>query len=86
MHDLYAAQDILKAALATAKQKKLKRITKLVISLGHIEDHGDVISPENLTFNLNLLRQDTIAGKAEIIIRHVDGHDCILQEIEGDTK
>lgn len=86
MHDLYAAQDIIKAALATAKEKKLKNITKLVISLGHIEDHGDVISEDNLKFNLNLLRQDTIAANAEIIIRHTSGHDCVLDEIEGDTE
>lgn len=85
MHDLYAAQDILKAALATARQKGLKRITKLVVLLGRIEDHGDEISEENLKFNLELLAKDTIAEKTAIIIKRVKGHDCVLEGIEGET-
>ena len=83
MHDLYAAQDILEAAKKTAKSKKLKIITKLVIELGQIEDHGDVISEENLRFNLQLLSKNTVAQDAKVVIHRTKSQQCVLAELEG---
>lgn len=84
MHDLYAAQDILEAAIKTAKTKKLKKITKLVIDLGRIEDHGEAITPANLRFILKLLAKNTMAKAAQLKINRVKGHNCLLREIEGE--
>ena len=59
MHDLLAAKDILDAALKEAERKNLKKITKLVIELGKIIDHGEGISQENLEFNLKMVAKGT---------------------------
>ncbi|MDD5566605.1 MAG: hydrogenase/urease maturation nickel metallochaperone HypA [Patescibacteria group bacterium] len=84
MHDLYAAQDILEAAMNTAKTKKLKKITKLVIDLGEVKDHGEEITPANLRFNLKMLAKKTIANNAQIEIKHTSGGKCLLKEIVGE--
>ena len=83
MHDLYAAQDVLGAALKTAQQKNLKKITKVVIDLGTIADHGDEITDSNLVYNFKLLAKSTIAADARIVINRIKGNSCILKEIEG---
>jgi len=90
MHDLLAAKDILDTALRTAKEKKLKKITKIVIELGAKEySHGDhthleTIDPENLKFNLKLIVKNTIAENAEFIIKKSDIADILVKEIEGE--
>lgn len=90
MHDLLAAKEILDTALSAAKEKKLKKITKIVIELGAKEySHGDhshmeTIDPENLEFNLNLIAANTIAKNAAIIINNSSIPDIIVKEIEGE--
>ncbi len=84
MHDLYAAQDILAAALKTAQQKKLKKISNLVVELGKIEDHGDEITEENLKFNIKMLSKNTIAENAQVIIKRKKGQQCVLTALEGE--
>ncbi len=84
MHDLYAAQDIIETAIKTAQDKKLKKISKLMISLGHIEDHGDIISESNLKFNIKMLSKNTLAEGAAIEIKKSRGQQCVLTGIEGD--
>ncbi len=98
MHDLLAAKEILDTALNAAKEKKLKKITKIAIELGNKEYHhgssdlttgGDhahieIIAPENLEFNLNLAAKNTIAENAEFIIKKSDIPDILVKEIEGE--
>lgn len=90
MHDLLAAKEILDTALAAAKDKNLKKITKIVIELGNKEySHGDhthleTIDPENLEFNLKLVVKNTIAENAEFIIKKSDISDILVKEIEGE--
>lgn len=84
MHDLYAAQDIIEVAVKTAKSKKIKKISKLTISLGQIEDHGDVISESNLRFNIKMLAKNTLVEGATVVIEKSKGHQCVLTGIEGD--
>lgn len=90
MHDLLAAKEILDTALAAAKNKKINRISKIVIELGSKEyshsghSHLETIDPENLKFNLNLVVKNTIAENAKFIIKKSDISDILVKEIEGE--
>jgi len=84
MHDLHAADLIIKLVLEKARENKLKSVKKIVLELGSIVEHGAEINPENLEFNLKLLASDTIAVKADIEIRLVKGNAWKLVEIEGE--
>jgi len=83
MHDLHAADRILKSALEFAAKNNLKKITKIVIELGEIEEHGALIAPNNLKFNLKLLSRETIARDAKIAIEKIKGDNYELKEIQG---
>ncbi|MFA4880118.1 MAG: hydrogenase/urease maturation nickel metallochaperone HypA [Candidatus Doudnabacteria bacterium] len=83
MHDFHAANKILHQALEYAQKSHLKKITKIVIELGEIKEHGAIIAPLNLKFNLNLLNQKTIAKGAEIQIEKIKGDYFKLKEIQG---
>lgn len=98
MHDLLAAKEILDTALATAKEKGVKKITKIVIELGNKEySHGSTLlttggghahlettDPKNLDFNLKLVAKNTIAENAKFIIKKSDKTDILVKEIEGE--
>ncbi|MBU0597395.1 hydrogenase maturation nickel metallochaperone HypA [Patescibacteria group bacterium] len=83
MHDLVAAQDIIKTALAVAKRNKIKVIDKIEINLGKVIEHNQVITPANLKFNLNLVKKNTIAGKAEFIINEGIGRELSIVAVKG---
>ncbi len=83
MHDLHAADQILKTALDYAAKNNLKKITKLTIGLGNFEEHGQILEPDNLKFNLNLLSCNTIAQKAQIVIEKIADRAYELKNIEG---
>jgi len=84
MHDLHAADKILKLALEKGRENKLKKITKIVIELGEIIEHGQRITPKNLEFNIKMLAEDTPAKNAKIIIHSTKGNIFTLKEIYGD--
>jgi Zn finger protein HypA/HybF involved in hydrogenase expression len=84
MHDLLAAKDILETALKEADEKKLKKITSLVIEMGKVIDHGEAIKKENLEFNLDMVSKGTLAENAQYVIKETDGSDIRLVEIEGE--
>lgn len=83
MHDLHAADQILKTALKQAQENNLQKITKLKIELGEILEHGKILSAENLRFNLALLSKNTLAHNAEIQIEKTRGDHYMLKAIEG---
>ena len=84
MHDLVAAQDIVKSACAIAKKNKLKKISKITIKLGKIIEHNEELQPENLQFNFGLVRNNTIADKAKLVILKGKGRELNIVEVEGD--
>jgi len=84
MHDLHAADQILKLVLDKAVENKLLKVKKIVIELGSIIEHGEDLNPENLVFNLELLAQSTPARGLEVVIKKVKGNNWKLVEIEGD--
>jgi len=84
MHDLHEANKILKVILDYAAKNKLKKVTKAVIELGSIIEHGDEILPENLEFNIRMLAQNTLAEDLVINIKKVRGDSWVLKEIVGE--
>ena len=84
MHDLHAADRILKLVLEYATNNNLKKITKISVELGTVVEHGEEINPDNLKFNLQMLSQKTMAQGAEIEIGKIEGETWNLKEIEGD--
>jgi len=83
MHDLHAADQILKQVLKYGQKNNLKKITKIKLELGVIAEHSEVLSSANLKFNLNLLSEKTIAHNAKIEIKKIKGNNFQLQEIQG---
>ncbi|MFH1129504.1 MAG: hypothetical protein V1686_02095 [Patescibacteria group bacterium] len=99
MHDMHLAQQIIKIVLEYAEKNNFKNIKKIELELGSILDlpatpehahacdggrgHDEIISPENLIFNFNLLSKNTIAQSAEINIKSVTGDSWKLISIEG---
>ncbi|MFH0805043.1 MAG: hydrogenase maturation nickel metallochaperone HypA [Patescibacteria group bacterium] len=83
MHDLVAAQDIVKVATKIAQKNKLKSISRIVVRLGQIVEHGDAITPENLRFNFALVKRNTLAEKAKLVIRNGKGTELSIAEVGG---
>ena len=84
MHDLIAAQDIVKKAVEIAKKNRLKRITRIIVNLGKIVEHNEVLSPENLQFNFRLVRRNTLAEKASLTIKQGKGRELAITEVQGE--
>ena len=84
MHDIMLAKEILDTAIKQAKKNKLKIISKIVLGLGKFVEHNEEILPENLRQNFNLLAKNTMAEKAELIIKKINKLNIWqLEEIEG---
>ncbi len=83
MHDLVAAQDIVRTALTIAKKNKLKSIGKIIVRLGKIVEHSESITPENLQFNFELVKRNTIAEKSKLILKPGKGRELSIIEVEG---
>ncbi len=88
MHDLHEADKILKLILAKANPpaggKKLNKITKAKLKLGEIIEHGEMILPENLEFNIKMLAKGTPADGLAVEIKKTGGNFWELEEIEGE--
>lgn len=84
MHDLIAAQDILKQAIKIASKNKLKKITKIIIKLGKIVEHNQEITPENLQFNFELVKRNTMVENAKLEIMKIKGRKITISEVQGE--
>jgi Zn finger protein HypA/HybF involved in hydrogenase expression len=84
MHDLHAADQILKLVLDKANENKMMKVKKILLELGSVVEHGEEINAENLVFNLKLLAKNTPARDLEVEIKKVKGDTWKLVEIEGD--
>ena len=84
MHDLQVANRILKIILEYAKKNNLQKVTKAVIDLGVIEEHGQEILPANIKFNIKMLAKGTSAENLDLIIKQSKGKEWELIEIEGE--
>lgn len=83
MHDLHEADRILKLVLEKAAENRLKIVKEIDIRLGQIEEHGEIINPDNLRFNMLNLAKGTIAENALINITVIKGDSWELVSIDG---
>ncbi|MFA6228069.1 MAG: hypothetical protein WC668_02680 [Patescibacteria group bacterium] len=84
MHDFHLSDTIYKAIIEEAEKNKLKKITKAVIELGSIVEHGEEVLPANLDFNIKLLAKGGPAEGLELAITKAVGGNWILKEIAGE--
>jgi len=84
MHDLVAAQDIVKMATEIAKKNRLKSISTVIVKLGKIIEHNQELTPANLRFNFELVKKNTLADKAKLIIRKGKARELSIIEVEGE--
>ncbi|MFA5125258.1 MAG: hypothetical protein WC473_05570 [Patescibacteria group bacterium] len=84
MHDFHLADTIYKAIIQEAEKNNLKKITKAVIELGSIVEHGEEVLPANLDFNIKMLAEGGKADGLNIEIGRSSGNEWVLKEIEGE--
>ena len=84
MHDLHAANRILKKVLEFGASKKLTKITDIHVDLGTVIEHGEEISPDNFRFNLEQLSQGTIAEGASVHLEKKSDSYIKLVKIIGE--
>jgi len=80
MHDFHLADQIVKIAKEYAQKNGLGKITKIVLKLGDIVEHGEGITPENLEYNIKLLMPID-----KIEIKKVKGDSWRLISIDGES-
>lgn len=78
------AKDICDAVQKKAKENNLNIVTEVVIDLGEMEDHGEIVSEENLRFHLDYLLKGTLAEKSKLVFKKVKTDTIVLREIEGE--
>lgn len=84
MHDLHAADRILKKVLEFGRSKKLSKITDIYVDLGRIVEHGEEISPNNFKFNIKNLSRGTIARGVKVHLRKTKSSYIKLKKIKGE--
>lgn len=84
MHDFHLADLIYKAIKEEAIKNNLTKVTKAVIELGSIIEHGEEVLPENLEFNIKMLAEGGLAEGLQLEIAKGDGANWLLKEIEGE--
>ncbi|MEK7653002.1 MAG: hypothetical protein AAB358_00750 [Patescibacteria group bacterium] len=84
MHDFHLADQIYRTIIDYSAKNNLKKITKAVIELGSVVEHGEEIMPENLKFNIKMLAEGGPAAGIDIIVNKTAGDSWILKEIEGE--
>lgn len=80
MHDFHLADQIVKIAKEHAQKNNLAKITKIVLKLGDLIEHGEGITPENLEFNIKLL-----TPIERIEIKKIKGDSWRLVSIDGES-
>ena len=85
MHDWHLADTIFKTILDHADKNGLKNVKNIELELGSILEHGDEISPENLSFNLKLMAEKSLAENLEVKIKKIKGDSWKLISIEGEN-
>ncbi|MFH0856701.1 MAG: hypothetical protein V1860_02275 [bacterium] len=80
MHDLHLANHIVNLAKDYACERGIFEIKKIKIALGGVSEHNEVVSSENLEFNIKLLLGDNV----KVEIEKMEGEGWKLEEIEGD--
>jgi len=83
MHDIHAAQQILKLVLKYAEKNRLEKINSITVELGKIVEHNELITPENLEYNIRIIARNTLAENCKILIKRGSKNELKLVEIDG---
>lgn len=83
MHDFHLADMIYKTIMEYAEKNNLQSVTKAVIELGSVVEHGEEVLPANLEFNIKMLAEGGIANGLTVEIVRGVGNAWVLKEIEG---
>jgi Zn finger protein HypA/HybF involved in hydrogenase expression len=78
MHDLAAAQDILKAALDGVKDHDAKRVVSISVRIGK----RMALEPERLEVLVQALAEGTVAEGVELEAEIVEGASLIVDSVE----
>lgn len=84
MHDFHLADQIYHLIIDYAQKNDLKRVTKVVIELGSMVEHGEEILAENLVFNIKMLAPGGVADGLRVTVNKTKNNGWILKEIEGE--
>ena len=84
MHDIHEANKILNFVIEQAKNQKMTKVVKVKLELGSIIEHGEILNPENLKFNLELLVKGTMAEGMEIEITKGKEGEWKVVEIDAE--
>jgi len=84
MHDLHEANKILKLVLEEAKKRDLKKVQGIKLGLGNIVEHGELLTAENLAFNIKMLAKGSVAQDLTVEIIKGEQGKWNLIEIEGE--
>ncbi len=80
VHDFHLADQIVKIAKEHARRNCLGKITKIMLELGNIIEHGEGIMPVNLEYNIKLLLPEV----EKVKIKKVKGDKWKLISINGE--
>lgn len=84
MHDLHEANKIAKLIHEHADKNDIKKVSKVLIELGKVIEHGEEINPDNLKFNVKMLCRDILSDDSQVTVKIVDSDSWNLKEIEGE--
>lgn len=84
MHNIHAANQMLKIALEYAEKNNLKKISSMTVELGKIVEHDELITAESLKYNIGLIARNTPAENCEVIVNQKENNKLKLIEIEGE--
>lgn len=82
MHDLLFAQDIFNQAVEVAQKNGGKKIKSIMIEVGKIDHHGQLLQPSHLEFHLNHLFKNTDHEGLKIKFKKIKRSRITLKEIE----
>ncbi len=90
MHEWALADGILKTAIEFAEEKKAKKIKRVIVVLGELQD----VEQEIVKFALNEMKKDTIAEDAKFIFEEEEaifrcrdcGYTWKLNDVEKDLR
>ncbi|HCU70153.1 MAG TPA: hypothetical protein DIC35_00175 [Candidatus Moranbacteria bacterium] len=89
MHDFFLAKQILEKIEEIAKEKNLKKISKVSLEIGSIvlahdglPEHIDDINLENLLFGLKSFAGNTQLSQTRFDVKKVAGDDWKITNIE----
>lgn len=85
MHDILLAKEIFDAVVKYVQKNRLKKVRRIKIGLGRIEDHHENVRSANLKFNFRILAgKNPVIRGAELVIRKMRDAGWSLEEIEGE--